>query len=431
MNVLMVSNTYTPHVGGVRRSVEAFARAHRSAGHRVLIVAPTFPGASDREEDVVRVPAIQHFNGTDFSVAVPIPGYLHRSLESFCPDVVHSHHPFLLGDTALRIAAWRDIPVAFTYHTRYERYTHYVPGDSPAMKRFVIDVATGYANLCDVTIAPSESIAEVIRNQGVRRPIEVIPTGVDTDLFARGDRAKARRSLGIPADAFVIGHVGRLAPEKNLRFLALAVARYLRADPDARFLVIGSGPSEADVHRELRDAGCFVRLHMPGTREPPGLVDLYHAMDCFAFASQTETQGMVLTEALAAGVPVVAVDAPGVREVVRDGINGHLLAVESAADFRAALARVRAWSGERRERARRACIASADGFSIRRCAARAMEVYASLVSRGRRRDAAVGTAGLWRSSIRWIEEEVRILANLVESAGDALAAAGGDRTGGR
>ncbi|MCB1036875.1 MAG: glycosyltransferase, partial [Acidobacteria bacterium] len=214
MRILTLTNTFTPHVGGVARSVAAFTAEHRRCGHEVLVVAPEFEGVPQDEEGVVRIPAIQHFNGSDFSFPVPVPVRLRHALDEFQPQVIHSNHPFLLGDTALRIGAERDLPVVFTHHTLYERYVHYVPGDSPRMQQAAIELAVGYCNLCDAVIAPSGSIAGLLVERGVEIPIEVIPTGVDLEVFARGDGAAVRRRLKIPQDAFVVGHVGRLAPEK-------------------------------------------------------------------------------------------------------------------------------------------------------------------------------------------------------------------------
>lgn len=341
MNICMFTNTYRPHVGGVANSVATFAADLRRMGHRVLVVAPEFagevPDESDAEE-VIRLPAIQNFNGSDFSVRMPIPFLIADRLERFQPDLIHSHHPYLLGDSALRAAKPRGLPLVFTHHTLYERYTHYVSSDSAALGRFVIHLSTEYANLCSRVVAPSESIADLLTARGVRTPVDVIPTGVDLPFFARGDGRGFREAQGIPQDAVVIGHVGRLAPEKNLTYLAQAAAAFLRAEEKAYFLVIGSGPSEAEIIAVLDREGLKARLAMAGRQSGKALRDGYHAMDVFAFASQSETQGLVLTEALAAGVPVVALDGGGVREVVRDGVNGRLLPADTPAqDFARAL----------------------------------------------------------------------------------------------
>ena len=333
MRILMMTNTFTPHVGGVARSVESFTTTYRQLGHPVLVVAPEFDNMPGEEIDVVRIPAIQNFNGSDFSVVLPAPGFLRSAVEAFEPDIVHSHHPFLIGSTALRLARQFSLPIVFTHHTMYEQYTHYVPGDSETLKRFVINLSTRYANLCDHVFAPSASIAAVLRKREVVAPIDVVPTGVSLELMSKGNGAAFRTVMGIPEDAFVIGHVGRLAPEKNLGLLTDAVVAFLKSDSRACFLLVGWGPSRAPLWRAFREAGLAERLYETGVLTHPILASAYQAMDLFAFASKSETQGMVLIEANAAGVPVVALNAPGVREVVVDGENGRLLAEESVEAF--------------------------------------------------------------------------------------------------
>ena len=375
MNILMLTNTYTPHVGGVARSIERFVTAFRARGHRVLVIAPEFEDMPEHETDVVRVPAIQNFNGSDFSVALPIPLLLQTEIDAFRPDVVHSHHPFLLGGAAIRIASARSLPIVFTHHTLYERYTHYVPGDSPAMQRFVIDLSTSYANLCDQVIAPSKTIADLVRSRGVVSPVEVVPTGLDVEAFAGGDGAGFRDRLGIPRDAIVVGHVGRLAPEKNIEFLAHAIAGYVQADQAAHLLIVGRGPSEPVIQQAFDQPANRMRLHLAGQRIGRDLADAYAAMDVFAFASHTETQGMVLTEAMAAGVPVVAIDAPGVREVVVDGRNGRLLPSEDGNAFAVALDSVTHCPDELRSKLQSEARSTASNFTIDRCADKSLDLY--------------------------------------------------------
>jgi len=375
MNIVMLTNTYLPHVGGVARSVAAFAGEYRRRGHRVLVVAPEFPQKIEDEQDVVRIPAIQNFNGSDFSMALPFSGHLSEKLDDFRPDIIHAHHPFLLGMTALRVARARELPLVFTHHTLYERYTHYVPADSQALKRFVIELATRYANLASLVFAPSRSIAELLRERGVTKPIAEVPTGVDLAQFSGGDGERARKQYRIPQSAFVLGHLGRLAPEKNLEFLAVAVADFMQRHADTHFLVVGDGPMGEQLGKLFASRGLGARLHMPGTLQGDAQRDAYSAMDGFVFASTSETQGMVLTEAMAAGVPVVALDANGAREVVRDGINGRLLAREDGNDFVAALQWLRELSPERRRRLCAEALRTAEDFSMENCAGRALELY--------------------------------------------------------
>ena len=384
MNICMFTNTYVPHVGGVARSVQFFAEDLIDLGHRVLVVAPTFSDEKEtpgKHPEVLRVPAIQQFNGSDFSVRIPLPLYVDQEIEKFVPDVVHSHHPFLLGDAAVRVARKRARPLVFTHHTLYEQYTHYVPIDFDKLKEFVIRLATMYANLCSRVVAPSRSVARLLLDRGVSRPIEEIPTGVDVSFFAAGNGERFRRDSHLPDDAPVVGHVGRLAPEKNLPYLAKAVCIFLEKAPEAHFLVIGDGPSQSEMRQIFADRHLEDRLHLTGEASGTRLRDAYSAMDLFVFSSKSETQGMVLLEAMAAGKPVVALDASGSREVIRDGENGRLLPgdastenfAEAMREFHSKPKLARDWRFGARQ--------TAQQFSREACAAKMEKLYRSLLTR--------------------------------------------------
>lgn len=420
----MVTNTYLPQVGGVSRSIDWFSRAYLDKGHEVLIVAPTFDGEAPEMEDcVVRLPAIRHVNGSDFSVALPLPGLVSSRVEEFDPDIVHSHHPFLLGANALRLARKFCVPLVYTYHTMYEWYTHNLSAEWDRAEHFIINLAAGYANLCDCVIAPSESIADILRQRGVASRIEPIPTGVDVDRFARGDGAAFRRAIGIPADAFVVGHLGRLSPEKNLPFLSEGVARFLEKHPQARFLLIGEGPSKSRVREDFDRLGLAERLHDAGRLDGDDVIDAYHAMDAFAFASLSETQGMVIAEAMAAGTPVVALDAPGAREVVADGKNGRLAMEEDADLFAEGLEWVAERGDDEKEACRAACRHTAEEYRIDRCAQRVLEAYEEAISRDR-----VGeeVSDEWDRAIEQVRVEWDLLSNSFQAMLGALTKAESD-----
>ncbi len=381
MNIVMLTNTYTPHVGGVARSVQAFSKEYGRRGHHVLVVAPEFDNQPLDDEDVVRVPAIRNFNGSDFSVALPNFGLLTNRLDAFAPDIIHAHHPYLLGMTAARIARNRELPLVFTHHTLYEQYTHYTPGDSSMLKHFVSELATRYANLTDQVFSPSESIMALLRERQVEAPIAVIPTGVQLENFAHGDGEAFREEMGIPQNVFVVGHLGRLAPEKNLHFLAEAVVAFLKTNEQAHFLLIGKGSSEDEICEMFSEQGLSSRFHKLGLlQSQQQLADAYSAMDVFAFASHSETQGMVLSEAMAAGTPVVALDASGVREVVQDGINGYLLQDENVQEFAKALQDIYLLPPDRLQQLKAGALRTAEEFSMSRSADKALEIYERLIS---------------------------------------------------
>lgn len=415
-----MTNTFTPHVGGVARSVTAFTNAYRARGHRVMVVAPEFENMPAMEADVVRVPALQHFNGSDFSVILPTPGFLTDAVDDFDPDIFHAHHPFLLGGTALRMARYRQLPLVFTHHTMYEEYTHYVPGDSPEFKRFVVSLSTHFANLCDLVFAPSESVAHVLYQRGVETHVEILPTGVDVAHFATGSGAGLRDVMKIPSEAFVVGHLGRLAPEKNLYFLARAVCHFLALNPAAHFLIVGQGSSEPELAETFDNAGVSDRVHMAGILTRDALVGAYHAMDVFAFASKSETQGMVLTEAMASGVPVVALDANGVREVVRDGRNGRLLTDETPESFSAALQQFADLAPDARAAFVRAAHKTAERFSMDRCADHALNCYERAADRELMKHQ--WDLEPWSRTMELIEAEWAHLTGIAAAAEEALRA---------
>ena len=406
MKICMMTNTYLPHVGGVARSVSTFADEFVRSGHEVLVVAPTFPGrplAREREKLVERVPSLQNFNGSDFSVRLPFAAALSERLDAFAADIIHAHHPFLLGDTALRVAMNKNVPIVFTHHTRYEDYTHYVPF-SDALREIAIELPTRFANLCDGVIAPSESIARLIRRRGVTTPISVIPTGIDLAAFAEADGARARARYGIPPEAVLIGHVGRLALEKNVSYLAEGIARALQRHERTWALVVGDGPARESLESTFADRGVADRVVFAGKRTGAPLRDAYRAMDVFAFASHTETQGMVVAEAMAAGVPVVALNATGVREVV-NASNGVLLPTKASAEaYATALANL-ARDPDCRSRLARGAVETAAQFSEERSARRLLAFYAETrrATRARRleNDLHPWTALLKRVGLEW------------------------------
>jgi glycosyltransferase involved in cell wall biosynthesis len=419
MNILMMTNTYLPHIGGVARSVEVFSGYYRQHGHKVLIIAPEFPQMPEHEEDVIRIPAIQRFNGSDFSVVLPVPHFLGEKIDAFEPDIVHSHHPFLIGSTARLVANTYNIPLVFTHHTMYEQYTHYVPVDAQTLQSFAIKLATSYANMCDQVFAPSDSIAQILKQRKVLVPIEVIATGVDLKEFSSGSGSAFREIMGIPDDAFIVGHLGRLAPEKNLDYLSDAVHQFMQKEPRAHFLLVGKGSSKHHLVQSFAEAGLSNRLHSVGFLDQPFLSSAYQAMDVFVFSSQSETQGMVVTEAMAVGVPVIALDAPGVREVVEDNYNGRLLSTHAdKSEFANALLEYFKLSDAQKKIFRYAAEATAESYSLDLCAKNALKKYTELLGKGyvhRHREHQV-----WSDIVNLIKTEYDIFKGIAKAAVHAV-----------
>jgi glycosyltransferase involved in cell wall biosynthesis len=277
-------------------------------------------------------------------------------------------------------------------------------------------MSTEYCNLCTHVIAPSESVAVLLHERGITTPISSIPTGVDVAFYGSGNRGRFRHHVGIDDNAVVIGHVGRLAPEKNLDYLAGAVGRFLAEHPAAVFLVVGAGNAGESMQRIVREYADEKQLVMAGSQTGQDLADAYAAMDLFVFSSQSETQGMVLAEAMAAGVPAVALDAPGAREIVNDR-NGRLLQRDASEQEFANAIQETVESAERVGVCGRGARDTAREFSLEKCAGRMLDLYQTLVrdyARGPATDSGPWDRLLGRLEIEW---------NLLVEKTTALAAA--------
>lgn len=324
MKIAIFTNNFRPFVGGVTRSIETLVREIHKKGHEVNLFAPRFEGYEDREEWIYRVPAIPRFNHTDFSLPLPFSLKVRSIFEKTGPDLVHVQHPFFLGEMGMHLGKNRGIPIVLTYHTQYEKYSHYAPIDSDLVKRWIVNVCTSFCNICDLVVAPSTDLKKTLISRGVKTGVEVIPTGVDLASYEKAEGRWLRKEFGIGEDKKVLVHIGRLAKEKNLTFLFRSVAEAMKSDKDLLFFIAGQGDQENEL-RELTDRlGIRERVIFHGKMEPRELRNAYAGGDLFVFSSKTETQGLVVLESMAAGTPVVAVDASGVRDIIEDGVHGYL-----------------------------------------------------------------------------------------------------------
>lgn len=331
MRVGLFTNNYLPMRGGVPHSVEALRVGLEQGGHQAYVFAPRVWGAHESSTMVFRAPSIPALTYPSFSLALPFWPGLPSKVRSLDLDIFHAHHPFLLGETARRLAVRVNRPLVFTYHTRYEKYAHYVPFIQRVVRRKAIDRSVKFSNRAHLVIAPSHGAAKLIRQLGVASRVEVLPTGVDLKLFAPGDRLPARHRLGLPPDAPILLYVGRLDREKNLEFLLSAFEAVAPRLPAARLVLVGSGTEEERLKRIAAQLRLDPKILFVGSVPQEKTAEYYRAADLFTFASETETQGLVIAEAHASGLPVVAVRACGVDEVVRDGETGVLVSASIGA----------------------------------------------------------------------------------------------------
>jgi len=383
LRILMCSESYRPRISGVAHSLHALVGGLRAQGHRVLVAAPRYPGYTDPDPDVVRFPSVRPPFEREFPLAVPLAPAAWRRLRGEPLDLVHTHAPFLMGAVAARLARQRRLPLVFTYHTLYDEYVHYAPlvsrrVSAPAVRRFV----TAYANRCACLIAPSTAVERRLRAQGVRARIEVVPTGViDPALFGSLDPSGVRSAYGIPDGRPLLVTSSRLAREKSVALVLEAFARIAARRP-VTLLVVGGGPEAGALQALARQRGVAEHTVFAGLLDHRRALECVAAGDVFLYGSQTETQGLVVVEALAAGVPVVAVGAGGVPDAVEEGRTGYLVPPDPAALAARALALLddpglrRMMGRAGREASRR--------FALDAVTRQVVDVYRSLVSPARR-----------------------------------------------
>jgi 1,2-diacylglycerol 3-alpha-glucosyltransferase len=337
MRVALYTNNYVPFCGGVTVSVETLRRGLEARGHEAWVLAPRFPGAVADPPRVLRYPSVPASTYPEFPLAIPYARRIAARVRELDVDVFHAHHPFLLGPAAARLARRQGRPLVFTYHTRYEKYAHYVPLSRAVVERAAVALSARFARRADAVIAPSARVRDELQRQGVRAPIAVVPTGVDLTRFRPGDRDAARRALGLALDEPLLLYVGRLDREKSVDRLLRAFDHVAGTLPRARLVLVGPGKEAASLRALAAQLPCAARVSFMGARPHDTLAVCYQAADLFLFASETETQGLVLAEAAACGLAAVAVSAPGCDEVVRDGVTGVLAKPEPTALAEAAL----------------------------------------------------------------------------------------------
>jgi 1,2-diacylglycerol 3-alpha-glucosyltransferase len=265
-----------------------------------------------------------------------------RGLPSDGLDVVHIHTPFVAHYAGAWFARRTATPCIATYHTFFEEYLHhYVPVLPRKIGRFVARHFTrSQCRDVDALIAPSEPMREVLEAYGVQTPIHVVPTGLPADRFRAGDGAKFRREIGVPDDQPLLTYVGRVAHEKNIEFLVKVFERVRARIPGAVFVIAGEGPARESLRQLVARMGLADHVRFVGYLDRnTTLLDCYAAGNVFVFASRTETQGLVLLEAMAQGTPVVSTAELGTKFVLKDGA-GALIVPERVEEFAEAVSRV-------------------------------------------------------------------------------------------
>lgn len=328
----MFTNTYKPVLSGVVRSISSFREALTAMGHNVFIFAQEARGYQDEEPFVYRYPSLE-IPAYKYPVTIPVSRTIDKVIPTLHLDVIHCHHPAGVGEVGVRKGEELNIPVVFTHHTRYREYAQYVKLVPKNLSEKVIGTwLLDFMTRCQHIIVPSEPIKQSLADSyGITDRVTVMPTGIDLTPYKSADGTAVRRQRGWGPDQTIIISVGRLADVKNWPLLLDAVEIVLQKHPEARFVLVGDGPERPSLEKKVARMNVADRIEFVG-RVPYEEVPAYlKAADLFCYASVTETQGLVTLEALAAGLPVVAVDASGTSETVSHGVDGILTPEDSQA----------------------------------------------------------------------------------------------------
>jgi len=324
LRIALVTNNYTPYSGGVVSSINAFADQLMVLGHEVRIVTLDFLG--DKHNDpphVIRIPSLFRFRWGKIYGTVPwrMEKNVFHVLQDFKPDVVHTQHPFLIGWSALRAARKLSVSVVFTYHTMYERYAHYVPFYQPFVRSMTTKIVLRFCESVDFIIAPSNAIRLYLREKKIETPLTIIPSPL-LSVFFGTPVAEKKNEKG---ERFNLLLVSRFVKEKDIPFVLDVVSKL--DQQKFQLTLVGYGQEEESLRAYAYQTLGFTKDQVKFLIQPPKqkLAQLYQESDLFLFSSTSDTQGLVLAEAMAGGTPVVAVDGPGQQDIIKNGKNGFIV----------------------------------------------------------------------------------------------------------
>lgn len=352
MKILFISDVYFPRINGVSTSIETFRHELRAQGHTVHLIAPDYQSPSTDETDILRVPSRRvPLDPEDRFMSFK---WVMQHLEKFRAeqyDAIHIQTPFVAHYLGTRLSKLLNIPCLETYHTFFEEYLYYyVPLVPKSLMRII---ATRFSrhqgNSLNGMVVPSHPMLSILKNYGITTHAEVIPTGIEPDSFVLGDRAAFRANYNIAQNRPVLLFVGRVAHEKNIGFLLKVLGEVRKTVTDVLFVIAGEGPARSSLENDVKALGLSEHVMFIGYLDRHAeLNSCYRCADIFIFSSRTETQGLVLLEAMAQGVPVVSTAELGTRDVLKEG-QGVWIAKEELTDFSAKVIKMLGDADARRE----------------------------------------------------------------------------------
>ncbi|MEI6498797.1 MAG: glycosyltransferase [bacterium] len=334
MKIAIFSDTFPPQINGVANVVYKSAVELVKLGHEVLVFT-----ISNGSDDKMNDPELFKADGFELNriTSVPIPVYpgfrfalpINNAivkLRKFKPDIIHTHTPFSVGWSLIGPAKLFHIPVVGTHHTFYDQYLKHAHLDYDWVKKLSWSYTLDYYNRCDIVLSPSRSLAEELQKHGLKKPFEIFSNSVDTNLFQpvldNESKKKLKKSWNI--DGKSLAYMGRVSYEKSIDIVIMAFNEVIKKNPVTKLMIIGDGPERDNLEKLVSKLNIQDNVIFTGFLQKEELVNALLATDIFLTASKTENMPVAVMEGMAAGLPIVAVDALGTPEIVKDGVNGFL-----------------------------------------------------------------------------------------------------------
>jgi glycosyltransferase involved in cell wall biosynthesis len=332
MRIAFFTDTYWPQINGISENIDTVKKGLERLGHEVYIVAPKSSGYKDEDPNIFRLSAIKIIKNPEQKVIIPIPEKDLRKLFRHKFDMVHVHTLGTAGFLGWEVAQLRDLPCVVTYHTLLNRYSHYILKGKLIRPKVAEVGSKVFCNLCDIVVAPTKRVKKELLSYGVTKEISVIPGGIELERFDKLERGFLRKKLGISGDKKIILYLGRLGKEKNIGFIIRSLKNLLKRRADVCLAIVGEGPEKNNLEKLVGELGLKEKVLFVGFIERKNVPRVYSDSDIFVFASNTETQGLTVPEAMAASLPVVVVRDPAFEEIIFEGKTG-LISEPTEASF--------------------------------------------------------------------------------------------------
>ena len=323
MRIAFFTDTYHPDLNGVVISIDAFAKILREKGHTVYIVAPQVKEYKEKDPNVIRIPSFTFLHSDpDVMIPLPIPPKQLIAVLKLPIDIIHAHGNGFFSLLGHEVARMKKVPFVMTFHNLHTEYTHYFLKGKVVTPKMMAGILRIFANMCNGVLTPSEKMKQSLSGFGVKRKITVIPNFVNLSSFTNQNKGFLHKKLGLSQDIPLLLSVGRLGKEKNFPFLLEAFKKYISTNNKAHLVIVGGGVDKNKLLALAASMGLSSRAHFTGKIAIKYMPQVFADATIFVFASTTEVHPLVVLEAAASGLPILAVEDLAFKDVLVNNKNG-------------------------------------------------------------------------------------------------------------